>query len=54
MWLFLLDGARLFCSCFKMGLVDRGDVGDFVKTSDRCNCVTISLSLEGVYVQGEV
>ena len=26
-WLFVLDGGRLFCSCFKMGLVDRGGLG---------------------------
>ena len=23
-WLFVIDGGRMFCSCIKMGLVDRG------------------------------
>ena len=29
-------------------------LGDFVKTSDRCNDVSISLSLDRDYVQGKV
>ena len=59
----------VFFSCFKMGLVDRGFENlrknhksknhkrvlvDCIKTSDRYNDVSISLSLEPDYVQGEV
>ena len=35
-------------------LLIKGSIGDCVKTSDRCNNVSISLKFEQDYVQGEV
>ena len=38
MWLFVFDGARLLCSCFQMGLVDRGTFLVIVPRLFRAKC----------------
>ena len=50
MWLFVLDRGRSFVRVSRLVSLIAIVLGDCVKTSDRCNDVSFSLSLERDYV----